>query len=275
MQIHGNHAGTATRVKMVSSAVSDFLGYSLYTNRLASLTAEVVDVIRSGDGGRGRWLACLNPHSYVVALDDDRFHAALKQAHWLIPDGMGVVIGSWILGLRVRERVCGPDAFQAISASLNANGAFTAMFIGATEETLALVRRRYEDEHPNARSVVTYSPPFLDEFTADDIDRMSSLIALHQPDVLWMGLSAPKQEKLLARLSVDAHFGFAAAIGAAFDFYAGQVVRSPGIFRRLGMEWLPRLAQQPRRLWRRMFVSAPIFMGHVLRARFGRVYPSR
>jgi N-acetylglucosaminyldiphosphoundecaprenol N-acetyl-beta-D-mannosaminyltransferase len=112
--------------------------------------------------------------------------------------------------------------------------------------------------------LVTFSPPFRDHFTPEDIGEMRDLIAEHQPDVLWMGLSAPKQEVLLHELAQYRDFRFAAAIGAAFDFYAGNVQRSAPIFRKLGLEWLPRLVQQPRRLWRRMFISAPMFLADVI-----------
>lgn len=248
-------------------SVEDFLGYPLTTQDLDSLADEIVAGVRSAQAARGQWLACLNPHSYVMALDEAPFHAALHRARWLIPDGVGVVIGSRLLGGKIRSRVCGPDAFLAVSRRMNAGGPFKAMFIGATEDTLAIVERRYRSDFPQASEVVTYSPPFRAQFSAEDIAAMRALIERHQPDVLWMGLSAPKQEVLLAQLAQGGQFGFAAAIGAAFDFYAGKVVRSPMIFQRLGLEWLPRLLQQPRRLWRRMFVSAPIFVGHVLATR--------
>ena len=85
------------------------------------------------------------------------------------------------------------------------------------------------------------------------------------PDVLWVGMTAPKQEKWILENHARLNVKFAAAIGAVFDFYTGKVKRSHPVFQRLGLEWLPRLIQQPRRLWRRMFVSAPIFIWHVLR----------
>ena len=85
------------------------------------------------------------------------------------------------------------------------------------------------------------------------------------PDVLWVGMTAPKQEKWIFENRACLNVKFAAAIGAVFDFYTGQVKRSHPVFQRFGLEWLPRLIQQPRRLWRRMFVSAPIFVWHVLR----------
>ena len=102
-------------------------------------------------------------------------------------------------------------------------------------------------------------------FQLAEVAEMQYVINQHRPDVLWLGMTAPKQEVLLAQLSQSGTFRFAAGIGAAFDFYVGTVRRSPPVFRRLGLEWLPRLVQEPRRLWRRMFVSAPIFLMDVAR----------
>jgi N-acetylglucosaminyldiphosphoundecaprenol N-acetyl-beta-D-mannosaminyltransferase len=87
--------------------------------------------------------------------------------------------------------------------------------------------------------------------------------------VLWVGLGAPKQELSILRLRSRVQVHFAAAIGAVFDFYSGQVERASPRLRRLGLEWLPRLLREPRRLWRRMFVSAPVFLWHVALARLG------
>jgi N-acetylglucosaminyldiphosphoundecaprenol N-acetyl-beta-D-mannosaminyltransferase len=92
-----------------------------------------------------------------------------------------------------------------------------------------------------------------------------------RPDVLWVGLSAPKQEKWIAEHLHRLDVPFVGAIGAMFDFYAGTVKRSPPVFRRVGLEWLPRLIQEPRRLWRRMFESAPVFLWHVLRERLRKI----
>jgi N-acetylglucosaminyldiphosphoundecaprenol N-acetyl-beta-D-mannosaminyltransferase len=88
-----------------------------------------------------------------------------------------------------------------------------------------------------------------------------------RPDVLWVGMTAPKQEKWLAKHRVDLDVGVAGAVGAAFDFFAGTVKRSPRMFRELGLEWLPRLIQQPLRLWRRIFISVPVFFAEVERDR--------
>lgn len=241
------------------------LGYAVYAGSLPALVEDIVAQTMRSPQPAGRWLACLNPHSYAEARQEPRFHAALSAAGWLIPDGVGIVLASRLLGGRIRRRVCGPDLFVELSAAMDRRGPFSALFIGSTEATLAALARRYADQHPNARRIATFSPPFRAEFTADDVAAMKAVIREHQPDLLWVGLTAPKQEILLAQFAADEPaFRFAAGIGAAFDFYVGNVRRAPAFFQRLGLEWLPRLLQQPRRLWRRTFVSAPLFLWHVL-----------
>lgn len=214
------------------------------------------------------WLACLNPHSYAVALNVSSFASALRSANWLVPDGVGVVWASGVLGGHVRERVTGSDVFLALHQRMNAAGGLSVFFLGASEATLVQIRSRMAQDFPNIRVAGTYSPPFKPTYSEQELDAMISAVNETQPDVLWVGMTAPKQEKWIfenrARLDVP----FAAAIGAVFDFYTGNVKRSHPLFQRLGLEWLPRLLQQPRRLWRRMLVSAPIFVMHVMRARW-------
>ena len=214
------------------------------------------------------WLACLNPHSYAVALNDSRFALALHDANWLVPDGVGVVWASRVSGGHVHERVTGSDVFSALHQRMNAAGGLSVFFLGASDATLAQIRTRMAQDFPNIRVAGTYSPPFKPTYSEQELDEMISAVNATRPDVLWVGMTAPKQEKWIFenRARLDVHF--AAAVGAVFDFYTGNVKRSHPIFLRLGLEWLPRLLQQPRRLWRRMLVSAPIFVTHVMRERW-------
>jgi N-acetylglucosaminyldiphosphoundecaprenol N-acetyl-beta-D-mannosaminyltransferase len=209
-------------------------------------------------------MACLNPHSYAVACDNPQFRTALGQATWLVPDGGGIVLASRLLGGRIRRRLCGPDAFLAISSAMNARGPFKVLFLGSTDATLAAVAQRYRADFPNVATVELHSPPFRAEFDDADIAVMREVVRRVAPDLLWVGLTAPKQELLLQCLGPDAGYRFAAAIGAAFDFYAGNVKRSAPMFQRLGLEWLPRLVREPQRLWRRTLMSAPRFLAHLV-----------
>ncbi|HOB54387.1 MAG TPA: WecB/TagA/CpsF family glycosyltransferase [Acidobacteriota bacterium] len=225
---------------------------------------------------RLQWLACANPHSLEVARDDTAFAVALHSADLLVPDGVGMVLASRIMGGRIRARVTGSDIFLALNAALSARGGTSCFFLGSTDENLAAIREKMAADFPGVRVAGIYSPPFRDEFTAADDAAMVAAVNAAAPDVLWVGMTAPKQEKWIHRnLTRLETVRFAAAVGAVFDFYTGRVKRSHPAFRRLGLEWLPRLLRQPRRLWRRNFVSNPRFLMRVVRERMRRDSPPR
>jgi N-acetylglucosaminyldiphosphoundecaprenol N-acetyl-beta-D-mannosaminyltransferase len=241
------------------------LGYDVDSGTLAEIVEGIVDSIESSQSRR--WLACLNPHSYVVSLKDQQFANALRAADWLVPDGIGIVLASRVLRGTIRQRVSGPDVFTALHQRLNRLPHRRVFFLGGTPETLVRIGERMEVEFPNIRVAGTYSPPFKPYYSAEERLQVTEVVNASRADVLWVGLTAPKQEKWIYENKDALNVRFIGAVGAAFDFYAGTIRPSPSFFRRHGLEWLPRLAQQPQRLWRRTFVSAPVFAWLVLRAR--------
>jgi len=241
------------------------LGYDVDAGSLADIVAAIVDGIASAQSCK--CLACLNPHSYVMSLQDNQFAAALRASDWLLPDGIGIVLASRVLQGTIRQRVSGPDVFAALHEQLSRLRDGRVFFLGGTPETLVRMRQRMEVEYRNIRVVGTYSPPFKPDYSAQESRQMTEVVNAARADVLWVGLTAPKQEKWIYENKKALNVKFIGAVGAAFDFYAGTVKPSPAFFRRHGLDWLPRLLQQPRRLWRRTFVSAPIFLWHVLKAR--------
>ena len=120
-----------------------------------------------------------------------------------------------------------------------------------------------------APGMIACRPPFPPMHTPEQSAAIHAAIRAARPDVLWVGRTAPRQELWLKENRADLQVKFAGAVGSAFDLYIGRIRRSGPIFLMHGLEWLPRLLQEPRRLWRRMFVSAPVFMWHVLLARLG------
>lgn len=241
----------------------DFLGYNLFDGNVAQCSDEMVAAAH-GEVRKCRVMACMNPHSYTVARTDEAFRRALQLADWLLPDGSGVVLATRLLNLGITDRVTGPDTFLAVMRRLDAQGG-SVYFLGSTDEVLAKIRVRMTEDFPNVVVTGTYSPPYKPNFSEDDNAAIRAAVNTARPDVLWVGMTAPKQEKWLAENRAFLNVGAAGAVGAAFDFFAGTVKRSPTLFRTLGLEWLPRLVQQPRSLWRRMLVSAPIFLADVVR----------
>jgi N-acetylglucosaminyldiphosphoundecaprenol N-acetyl-beta-D-mannosaminyltransferase len=246
-----------------TSETIDILGYDVFSGTVAEC-ADAMVAAGAGGARECRVMACLNPHSYAVAREDTQFNAALYATDWLLPDGAGVVMAARWLGRPLGGRVTGPDTFMAALEKLDARGG-SVFFLGSTEEVLTKIRDRMARDFPKVTVAGTYSPPYKPSFSAEDNAVMIAAINATSPDLLWVGMTAPKQEKWLIEHRDQLQVGVAGAVGAAFDFFAGTVKRSPAIFRKLGLEWLPRLVQQPRRLWRRMFVSAPIFLLDVYR----------
>ena len=236
----------------------DILGYTVLSRSAADCAHAMLEA--GADGARNcRVMACFNPHSYAVARNDASFNAALHAMDWLLPDGVGVLLAARWLGIPLNERVTGPDTFMSALEQLNARGG-SVFLLGSTDAVLAKIRDRMSSDFPEVTVAGTYAPPSKSAFSAEDNAAMIAAVNTASPDILWVGMTAPKQEKWLIEHRDHLLVGAAGAVGAAFDFFAETVNRSPTIFRRFGLEWLPRLVQQPRRLWRRIFISAPIFL---------------
>ncbi len=241
----------------------DILGYKVNTFSAEECADKIFESLRAG---KRTWLACFNPHSYVLALKDEIFSRSLKAAEWLVPDGSGIVLASRFLGGRITARVTGSDVFAGLNRRMNEAGGLRVFFLGSTVDTLERMRKRMAEDYPNVQVAGVYSPPFKDVYSRDERSEIIKAVNTAAPDVLWVGLSAPKQEKFIFENRAQLNVKFVAAVGAVFDFYAGNVRRDEDSwFVKNHLEWLPRLLQEPRRLWQRMFISAPVFVGHVIR----------
>lgn len=241
------------------------LGYEIITLSTKDCVTEVFNSLtRSEDNSPCcKWMGCINPHSYAVSLSDSKFAEALNAADWVVPDGFGILLASMVFGGKIRERVTGSDVFFELLQRMNSKGGMSVFFLGSTEFTLELIQKKMVTDFPNVSIAGTYSPSFKETFPPVELEEMINKINACKPDVLWVGMTAPKQEKWIYENCSRLNVRFAAAIGAVFDFYSGQVKRSNPTFQRLGLEWLPRLLQKPSVLWRRMFISAPIFLWHI------------
>lgn len=239
------------------------LGYAVDTFTGEECSDMIFDSLRAG---KRNWLACFNPHSYVLSLKDKIFTRALKDADWLVPDGSGIVLASRFSGGTIKTRVTGSDVFANLNQRMNAAGSMRVFFLGSTNETLEFIKQRMAHDYPHVKVAGVYSPPFKDVYSNAEISAMVKAINSAAPDVLWVGMSAPKQEKFILENRARLNVKFVAAIGAVFDFYSGNIRRNPNSwFVNHGLEWLPRLLQEPERLWQRMFVSAPVFVWHVVK----------
>ena len=214
-----------------------------------------------------RYFVCANPHSLQVAKKDAEYNDAILHADLVIPDGVGIILASRVFGGDIRERVTGSDIFWGLSEHFQTLKSGRYFFLGSSEYVLKNICKKMAHEFPNIEIVGTYSPPFKADFSVSDNNKMIEIINAASPDVLWVGMTAPKQEKWIYRHKDRLNVKFIGAIGAVFDFYAGNVKRPHPVFQSLGLEWLPRLVREPRRLWKRTFISGPSFLLRICVAR--------
>ena len=248
---------------ILSKDVTNIFGYQVSNGSIKkniALARKLIALKRYG-----HFLACANPHSLVVASRDEVFSKALQAADLLIPDGEGILLAGRALNLPIRQRVTGSDFFRGLTVELSQEGGARYFFLGSTEQVLRLITRQIAKEFPNIEVCGTMTPPFKPEFSEDDNREMVAAVNAAQPDVLWVGMTAPKQEKWIYNNLDKLQVPLIAAIGAVFDFYAGTKERSAEFWQSLGLEWLPRFLREPRRLWERNLKSTPIFLYWIAR----------
>jgi N-acetylglucosaminyldiphosphoundecaprenol N-acetyl-beta-D-mannosaminyltransferase len=239
-----------------------FLEYLVDTDCADALCSKIVSDL--DQTSKKQWLACINPHSFVCAKKDFRFASALRNASLLVPDGVGIPLFSRFLGGKVRSRVTGWDVFKGVHEKLSDTSNSSVFFLGSTQHTLDEMAVYMSEMYPQVRVVGSFSPPFKPDFSDADIMEMIFHINAVSPDVLWVGMTAPKQEIWLNdnfhRLDVK----FAAAVGAVFDFCGGNVSRAPSWMQNWGLEWLHRSLVSPSRLGKRNALSNPVFIWYMI-----------
>ena len=213
----------------------------------------------------------INAHSFNVAQKDELFAEALAKGDYLIPDGASIIKACKMLKAKSqpKERIAGWDLFsfemeRLERRSKKENGrSLKVMFMGSSEKVLALIREKAAADYPNLE-VVTYSPPYKPEFSEEDNAAIIKAINEADPDLLWIGMTAPKQEKWTfahwRELDIHCHVG---TIGAVFDFYAGTAKRAPQWWQEHSLEWLYRLIKEPKRMWRRYVIGNPLFLWNI------------
>lgn len=236
---------------------------------MRALSAIVAALPGAGRPGGNVRFYCLNPHSYEVAREDPAFWRALGNAEALIADGSGITIARRVLRRPVPPRVTGYDAFDALCRHYAVGGGKVAL-LGATQPVLEAMAARLRIDYPGLEPALLLSPPFQPGFSAEEAQAFAQAINASGADLLLVGLTAPKQELLIERMHPHLRVSAIAAIGAVFDFYAGTKPRAPQIVGTLGLEWVWRLAREPRRLWRRTFGSGARYVGGIVSGRVAR-----
>ena len=203
----------------------------------------------------------INAYSYDMAQDNPLFAEALMKGDVLIPDGMSIVKACrWLKAQsQPKERIAGWDLFTFEMERLNKKGG-KCFFMGSSPQTLARIKEHAAKEYPHIE-VETYSPPYKPVFSDEDNAAIITAVNQANPDLLWIGMTAPKQEVWAYthwdELHIHCHAG---TIGAVFDFFAGTVERAPKAWQDSGLEWLYRLLKEPKRMWRRYILGNARFL---------------
>ena len=232
------------------------INYKVFDKDLKNINLDTVSIINT-----------INPHSYCVSKKDKEFQIALKDSDILLPDGIGIVWAERMLHGNRISKIAGYDLFLFLMERANSLHQ-KVFFLGASEDTLDLIHAKAAAEYPNI-TVGSFSPPYKPIFSKEDSALMCAKANAFEPDILFVGMTAPKQEKWVHTNKGQLNANIIGSIGAVFDFYAGTVKRPSKFWINLGLEWLPRLVKEPKRLFKRNFVSTPTFIFDVFRAKLG------
>ena len=239
----------------------EIIGIRIHQLNLKEAISQIESFIRSGDKHQ---VCVTNVYSVVTMQKDEEFRKINNSSSLVVADGMPLVWVSKLYGQSIPERVSGSDILYRL-CKIAVKKQYKLFFLGSTKETLDKMCSNLAKSFPGLQIVGVYSPPFKDCFSEADNSIMIDKVNEAKPDILWVGMTAPKQEKWIYHNLDKLNVQVAIGIGAVFDFVAGKVKRAPKWMQKIGLEWLFRLTQEPRRLWRRYLVGNTIFIWLVLK----------
>ncbi len=212
---------------------------------------EVVGIIeQQTESLRGKYICVSNVHTTVTAYEDAGYRAVQNGAAIALPDGKPLSVYSRKHGYADAQRVTGPDLMGELFARDNG---LRHYFYGGTPETIEILQKKLPEEYPALQIAGMVSPPFR-PLTKEEDERAIREMNDSGADIIWVGLGAPKQEIYMAEHQGMAH-GVMIGVGAGFDYYAGTIRRAPMWMQKMSLEWLYRLMQDPKRLFKRYFVT--------------------
>ena len=249
----------------MNSSTETFIGHyhQLGVRVDAIQMSQTISAIEEWIGSRGsaRYVVLAGMHGLTEAQKDSSLKAALNDAALVVPDGMPLVWLGRYHGFPLKRRVYGPELMLRFCEVTQDRG-YRHFFYGGREGVAELLAETLRERFPGLVIAGTFCPPFR-PLTSGEEAAVTALIEQTRPDILWVGLGAPNQEKWMhahRHLSVPVMIG----VGAAFDINTGRLQQAPHWMREIGLEWLFRLMAEPRRLWRRYLVLGPKFVFYIL-----------
>jgi len=240
----------------------NFFSYKLFIDDLKSISLDKRLVINT-----------INPHSYIIAENDKNFKNALLDSDILLPDGVGITKAVFLLKGKWINKIAGMDIHNYLIKRANKKN-LKCFYLGSNNKTLSLIKNRIDKEFNNIM-VETYSPPYKDNLDKNDNQLIYNNINNFKPDILFVGMTAPKQEKWVFNNKDKINANVICSIGAVFDFYAGSIKRPGKFWIKLGLEGMVRLFKEPKRLWRRFFLSDIPFMIFIFKKSFNNIFTKK
>ncbi len=226
---------------------------------------EVVDLLLTlAQGHRSSYAVTANVDHVVRFARNPALHHLYKQASLVVADGMPLIWASRLLGKPLPERVAGSDLFPALCAKA-AEHSLSVFLLGGAPGTARRAAQILQTQHPQLRVVGTYCPDYGFEKDPAQTSRIVDVVRTARPDVLFVGLGSPKQETWIVDNMTACQAVLSIGVGISFSFVCGEIARAPLWMRRAGLEWLHRLLQEPRRLWKRYLIEDLEFFRLVLR----------
>jgi len=243
---------------------TNVLGVRVSAVNLKSATGLIEKAI---EDGRKEYVCVRDAHGIVRCQKDPELRSIHNRAFLVTPDGMPLVWALKHAGHAESDRVYGPDLMLSVFEAGRSKGLRHFLY-GATAKTLEQLQARLIAKFPEARIVGSYAPPFRDLSLQEETD-IADRINRSGADIIWVGLSSPKQELWMARMRDRLDASVLIGVGAAFDFHAGLKRQAPRVIQRSGFEWAFRLLCEPRRLWRRYALVVPTFISLTAFQRLG------
>jgi N-acetylglucosaminyldiphosphoundecaprenol N-acetyl-beta-D-mannosaminyltransferase len=249
----------ARSLPMTVDASYRTLGVRVDAVQIPDVVAHMVEWIERRE--TGHTIAVTGMHGITEALHDPEFKKIVNSASLVVPDGYPLIVLGRRKGFSLPKRVYGPDLTAAFFERTVGKG-YRHFFYGGAPGVAEELARRFRQQFPRVQVAGTHCPPFR-ALTAEEEQSIARQLRDARPDVVWVGLSTPKQEWWMARFRSLVEVPVFIGVGAAFDFHTGRVPRAPTWLGEHGGEWLFRLAKEPRRLWRRYLLRGPDFLYHV------------
>ncbi len=247
MNYSDDKASLIRRVNVLGVGVS-----AINMDQAVAAIAEALDRREKG------YICVTGVHGVSEAQTEDGFRKILNRSFLCTPDGMPLVWVGRRQGHQTMDRVYGPDLMLAV-LELSEKRGYRHFFYGGANGTAEVLRQKLLERFPKLQIVGTYEPPFRPLNEREKLD-LKAMVGSLRPDMIWVGLSTPKQERFMAEYLDQLDVTLMAGVGAAFDFHAGRMRQAPRWMQRSGLEWFFRLACEPRRLWRRYFKNNPLFV---------------